>query len=67
MKQFYSYRDSAECFRQGGHYTEKGRTEAEINYGLADTLNAQIAVVIIPAVRDLLKNVDNQKWRMLTD
>jgi len=65
MKQFYSYRSSAECFKHGGHYTSSGRNDAEINKDLSETINNHIKTVIIPEVRELLANVDNREWRKL--
>ena len=54
MKQFYSLREGAEVFQYGGHYTSWGRTDKEINLGLAEELNNHIENVIIPEVRKLL-------------
>jgi len=60
MKQFYSHRESADCFQWGGGYTSSDRNHEEINPELAKSLNEQIEKYIIPEVRKLLKYVDKQ-------
>ena len=57
MKQFYSYRDAAECFLHGGHYTSEGRTDAELQPMAATVINSHIEDVIIPEVRKLMNEV----------
>ena len=53
MKQFYAYREAAECFTHGGNYTSDGATEAEIDTDMAAKINKHIKDVIIPEVRGL--------------
>lgn len=65
MKQFYAYKEAAECFRLGGHMCSSNeRNKEEINNDLAKTINLHIQDVIIPEVRKLLKDVNaKQEWR----
>lgn len=62
MVQFYAHRKSAECFQYGGHYSG-GTTDAEKNSEYAKGINTHIKNVIIPEVRNLLKDVNDQEWR----
>lgn len=54
FKQFYTLQKAAEVFQYGGHCTSQGRTEGELNKGMADSINAHIRDIIIPAIRDAL-------------
>lgn len=53
FKQFYAYREAAECFRHGGNCTSDGRNENEINLDMASKINKHIEDVIIPEIRKL--------------
>lgn len=50
FKQFYALKESAEVFQHGGHCTPKGRTDKEIDAGMAEKINLHIATVIIPEI-----------------
>ena len=63
LAQFYSHTKSAECFQYGGHYSSSGRNENEIKIDFAKDINTHIKEVIIPEVRKLLQNVNDQEWR----
>ena len=54
MAQFYSYKKAAQCFRYGGHYTDKGRKPGELNPEMEKAINSHLERVIIPEVRELL-------------
>lgn len=53
-KQFYAYKEAAECFRHGGHCTSEGRKPEELVPGMADAINKHIETVIIPAITEAL-------------
>jgi len=61
FKQFYTLRAAAEVFQYGGHCSSVGRTDKELNKGMADSINAQIRDVIIPEIRKALNHgkIDN--------
>jgi len=63
MQQFYAHHKSAECFQYGGHYTSENRNENELNLDFAKSINNHIEDTIIPEVRKLLLNVNDQDWR----
>ena len=56
--QFYAYQKAAECFRHGGHYTSQGRKPQEIKPVMADSMNLHLKHVIIPAIRELMAEVE---------
>jgi len=56
FRQFYAYKNAAECFQYGGHCTPHGRTESEINKSMADKINNHIENVIIPEIRKALNH-----------
>lgn len=60
MKQFYAYKNAAECFQYGGHYTAEDRSPSEIVKDNADLINKHIETVIIPEVRNLMNSVVNK-------
>ena len=49
-KQFYALRQAADVFQYGGHCSDQGRTEAELNKDQARAINLHIAQVIIPEI-----------------
>lgn len=55
MKQFYTLKECAEVYQYGGHYSSSGRTEAEIDVGMAKIINMHIQDVIIPEVYKIIK------------
>ena len=59
FKQFYSLRESAEVFHNGGHCSSVGRNEKEINYTMRDKINQHIYEVIIPELHKVL----DHEWR----
>jgi hypothetical protein len=56
MKQFYALRDCAEVYQYGGHMTNEGRTEEEIDKKMSDKINEHIEKVIIPLVRKIFES-----------
>lgn len=49
-KQFYAYKNAAECFKLGGHCTSNGRNEAEKLPEMNTAINKHIETVIIPEI-----------------
>ena len=60
FKQFYAYKEAAECFQYGGHYTSTGRTPEELKPEMAQAINAHIENVIIPEIRKLMDAVTSR-------
>jgi len=65
FKQFYAYKQAAECFRHGGHYTSDGRNPEELQPLMADAVNNHIKFVIIPEIRKLMDEVENNSKSIL--
>ena len=63
MRQFYCYRDAAECTQYGGQMSLTSRAEDEINTDLGRYINEQIEVVI-REVRLLLDGTIGRKINM---
>ena len=63
MRQFYCYREAAECAQYGGHMTSKGRKKEELNKDLGAAINKQIEIVI-REVRILLDGTIGRKINM---
>ena len=63
MRQFYFYREAAECAQYGGHMSSTSRAEDEINTDLGRYINEQIEVVI-REVRLLLDGTIGRKINM---
>lgn len=53
-KQFYAYKQAAECFRLGGYCTLEGRSEQEKVPELESAINKHIETVIIPEIMKAL-------------
>lgn len=56
-KQFYVLKAAAEVFAYGGHLTSSGRKPEELVPEMAAAINKHIQMVIIPAVREIVKFV----------
>lgn len=58
FKQFYAYKEAAECFQYGGYMTTDGRKDAEISKPMASMINKHIETVIISEIRELCKIIE---------
>ncbi len=61
MVQFYALKEAAEVYQHGGHMTSQGRTEAEIDKGMAAKINLHIELDIIPEVKKIFEPVAEVK------
>lgn len=59
FKQFYKYREAAECAKLGGHCTSSGRSDKEIRPRLNKLLNLHLLKVIIPEIHAVCEFYDS--------
>lgn len=66
MRQFYAFKDAAECFQYGGHYSSFNRNPNEIDKAMAAKINEHIKNVIIPEVHKVFADNARDKEAELT-